>query len=174
MCPLLLMGVPFEHAGNGLSAISTEHMRILFCISSGGHTARYTRYNAISRRSAAVHHFCQECGAGIVSGHLQSRHPESNTDWLGQCSCFAHFKSCANCWTLSLLGPTSTTLRLTGWSEWLNKTSKSMTHRFIHKCKRNWAWWSYPLFFAVQEVPQASTGFFSPANCYLAESHGQC
>lgn len=30
MCPLLVMEVPFEHTGNGLSVISTEYDIILY------------------------------------------------------------------------------------------------------------------------------------------------
>ncbi len=41
----------------------------------------------------------------------------------------------------------------------LNKTLKSMIHKFVHEEGHNWDRWLDPLLFAVWEVPQASTGF---------------
>uniref|UniRef100_A0A669B7F8 Integrase catalytic domain-containing protein n=1 Tax=Oreochromis niloticus TaxID=8128 RepID=A0A669B7F8_ORENI len=46
-----------------------------------------------------------------------------------------------------------------GLVERLNKTLKSMIHKFITEDERNWDRWLDPLLFAVREVPQASTGF---------------
>lgn len=41
----------------------------------------------------------------------------------------------------------------------LNKTLKSMIHKFIHEDECNWNRWLDPLLFTVREVPQASMGF---------------
>ena len=43
--------------------------------------------------------------------------------------------------------------------EHLNKTLKSMIHKFVHQDSRNWDRWLDPLLFAVREVPQAYTAF---------------
>ncbi|XP_061833116.2 uncharacterized protein [Nerophis lumbriciformis] len=50
-------------------------------------------------------------------------------------------------------------LQTDGLVERLNRTLKSIIRKFVLKDKPNWHKWLDPLFFAVREVPQSSTGF---------------
>ncbi len=49
--------------------------------------------------------------------------------------------------------------QMDGLVERFNRTLKTMIRKFVHEDAKNWDKWLEPLLFAVQEVPQASTGF---------------
>ncbi len=128
-------------------------MRTSLCISSGG------LYNTISGSSAVAHHLCKECGRWTVSNHFPSGNPERDSHWPGHGIYVTYTKRTV--WILGIKSIRTSVYhpQTDGLVERFNRTLKSTVHKFVKEDAKNWDKWLEPLLFAVQEVPQASTGF---------------
>ncbi len=137
-------------------------MGISLCLSSGG------LCNAISGSSATAHHLGEERGRGTVSNHLPGENPERDSHeripkeiLTDQGTAFMS-RMLSELYELLGIKSIRTSVyhpQTDGLVERFNRTLKSIVSKFVIEDAKNWDKLLEPLLFAVQGVPQASTGF---------------